>query len=439
MIHTYEDALSWIHGRLRLGIKPGLSRMEWMMERLNHPEKKIKAIHVGGTNGKGSTVSYLRNILQRAGYRVGTFTSPYIESFNERISVNGKPISDEEIVSLLQVIKPLADELEETDLGGPTEFEVITAMALYYFGTNLEIDFVIMEVGLGGRFDSTNVITPMLSIITSIGYDHMNILGETLTEIASEKAGIIKEGRPVITAVDQEEAIRVISDKAKQTNSAFYQLKKDFFIVEHKPSEQGELFSLKTPNYTYKNLFLSMKGAHQVNNASLAVMAIRLLVQEGVAKVSEKELLEGLEKTNWIGRFEQISTQPPIIIDGAHNPEGIKSLVDTIKTHLSGKKVHIIFSALKDKKLDNMISQLEEVADSLTFTSFDFPRAASSKDLHKSSSASDSICVIGNWKEAIEMCKKQLYGRENEVLLITGSLYFISNVRHYILSTKNKY
>ncbi|MFS0861741.1 bifunctional folylpolyglutamate synthase/dihydrofolate synthase [Fredinandcohnia sp. 179-A 10B2 NHS] len=437
MIHTYEDALSWIHSRLRLGIKPGLSRMEWMMERLNHPEKKIKAIHVGGTNGKGSTVSYLRNILQQAGYSVGTFTSPYIESFNERISLNGKPIRDEEIVSLLQVIKPLADELEQTDLGGPTEFEVITAMALYYFGTNPEIDFVIMEVGLGGRFDSTNVITPMLSIITSIGYDHMNILGDTLTEIASEKAGIIKEGKPVITAVDQEEAIQVISQKAKQTNSALYQLSKDFFIVDHKPSEQGELFSLKTPNDTYKNLFLSMKGAHQVNNASLAVMAIKLLVLEGVAKISEKELLKGLEETNWVGRFEQISTQPPIIIDGAHNPEGIKSLVDTIKTHLSDKKVHVVFSALKDKKLDNMISQLEEVADSLTFTSFDFPRAASSKDLYESSSASDSIRVIENWIEAIEISKNKLSNSENEVLLITGSLYFISNVRHYILSTKN--
>src|SRR5690606_15259339 len=214
----------------------GLSRMEWMMERLGHPENKIKAIHVAGTNGKGSTVSYLRNILQEAGYKVGTFTSPYIEAFNERISVNGKPISNDEIVSLLQVIKPLAEELEETELGGPTEFEVITAMALYHFGQASDIDFVIMEVGLGGRLDSTNVITPLISVITSIGFDHMNILGDTIEEIAAEKAGIIKRYVPVITAVDQQKAIEVISKKAKEEKSPFYQLGTDFFILDHHPN-----------------------------------------------------------------------------------------------------------------------------------------------------------------------------------------------------------
>src|SRR5690606_30256187 len=202
----------------------GLSRMEWMMERLGHPVNKIKAIHVAGTNGKGSTVSYLRNILQEAGYKVGTFTSPYIETFNERISVNGYPISDDEIVSLLNAIKPLAEELEELELGGPTEFEVITAMALYYFGERADIDFVIMEVGLGGRFDSTNIIKPLASVITSIGLDHMNILGESIEEIASEKAGIIKQNIPVVSAVSQEEAIDIIFNKAKEEKSPFYQL-----------------------------------------------------------------------------------------------------------------------------------------------------------------------------------------------------------------------
>lgn len=192
MFHTYNEALNWIHSRLRLGIKPGLKRMEWMMEKLNHPERRLRTVHIGGTNGKGSTVTFLRSILQEAGYSVGTFTSPYFEQFNERISVNGTPVTDQEITELANVIFPLAEELEKTELGGPTEFEVITAMSIYYFSKINPVDIVIFEVGLGGRFDSTNIIYPLLSIITSIGLDHTNILGHSISEIAFEKAGIIK-------------------------------------------------------------------------------------------------------------------------------------------------------------------------------------------------------------------------------------------------------
>lgn len=168
MFTTYKEALEWIHARLRLGIKPGLKRMEWMMERLGHPETKIKTVHIGGTNGKGSTVTFLRSILEAGGYTVGTFTSPYIEQFNERISVNGKAITDAELLQLTNIIRPLANELEETELGGPTEFEVITAMAFHYFANMNKVDIVIFEVGLGGRFDSTNIIQPLASIITNI-------------------------------------------------------------------------------------------------------------------------------------------------------------------------------------------------------------------------------------------------------------------------------
>lgn len=432
MIHTYEEALSWIHGRLRLGIKPGLSRMEWMMERLGHPVNKIKAIHVAGTNGKGSTVSYLRNILQEAGYKVGTFTSPYIETFNERISVNGYPISDDEIVSLLNAIKPLAEELEELELGGPTEFEVITAMALYYFGERADIDFVIMEVGLGGRFDSTNIIKPLASVITSIGLDHMNILGESIEEIASEKAGIIKQNIPVVSAVSQEEAIDIIFNKAKEEKSPFYQLEQDFFILNHQ-SNNGETFTLKAHNKTFQNLTITMKGAHQVRNASLAVIVVQILQTNGVLQVRDSQLVAGLAKTKWIGRFEEISKEPQVILDGAHNPEGVKSLVDTIKTHLSDKKVHLIFSALADKKLHVMIEQLEEVAHTLTFTSFEFPRAAKTSELYENSSRGEKIRTIDNWHEALDHEIEHVASEENAVLVVTGSLYFIAEVRSYLV------
>ncbi|WP_077618970.1 bifunctional folylpolyglutamate synthase/dihydrofolate synthase [Bacillus sinesaloumensis] len=436
MIQTYEEALSWIHGRLRLGMKPGLARMEWMMERLEHPEKKIKAIHVAGTNGKGSTVSYIRNMLQEAGYTIGTFTSPYIETFNERISVNGTPIPNDEIVSLLQVIKPLAEELEDTELGGPTEFEVITAMALYYFGENPEIDFVIMEVGLGGRLDSTNVINPLVSIITSIGFDHMSILGDTLEEIAGEKAGIIKQGVPVVTAVDQEAAIEVIRNKANETESPFYQSEQDFIILNHH-SDNGEVFTLKTQNKMFNNLSITMKGAHQVRNASLAVMTVHLLQSSGIVQLVDSELAAGLTKSKWIGRFEEVLNDPLVILDGAHNPEGIKSLVETIRTHLNNKEIHIIFSALSDKKLNTMISQLEEVAKSLTFTSFDYPRAASTRELYENSSAGENIVTNDSWQEAVESGIDSVSSKENAALVITGSLYFISEVRQFILQESN--
>ncbi|MFS0822522.1 bifunctional folylpolyglutamate synthase/dihydrofolate synthase [Bacillus sp. 1P02SD] len=433
MIQTYDEALSWIHGRLRLGMKPGLSRMEWMMERLDHPQEKIKAIHVAGTNGKGSTVSYIRNMLQEAGYKIGTFTSPYIETFNERISVNGKPISDDEIVSLLQVIQPLAEELEGTELGGPTEFEVITAMALYYFGEASNIDFVIMEVGLGGRLDSTNVINPLISIITSIGFDHMNILGDTIEEIAGEKAGIIKRNVPVITAVEQQEAIEVISAKAKEKNSPLYQLGQDFFILGHQ-SNNGESFTVKTQNKTFQNLHISMKGAHQVRNASLAVLAVHMLQDTGAVQIEERQLVTGLEKTKWVGRFEEISKNPLVILDGAHNPEGVNSLVNTIEAHLRGKDIHIIFSALSDKKLDTMIGQLEKIAKTLTFTSFDYPRAATTIELYENSSAGESIKTVDNWQEAVEAGVERVSSVENAALIITGSLYFISEVRRFLLN-----
>jgi dihydrofolate synthase/folylpolyglutamate synthase len=429
MIRTYKEALEWIHGRLRLGIKPGLKRMEWLMEKLGHPERRVRAIHVAGTNGKGSTVSYLRHILQAAGYSVGTFTSPYVEQFNERISVNGKPVRDKEIVELVQVIQPLAEELEKTELGAPTEFEVITAMMLYYFGKKNIQDIVIIEAGLGGRFDSTNVIYPILSIITNIGYDHMNILGETLDKIAFEKAGIIKSGVPVITAVNQPEAWAVISEKAKSLKAKTYRLEEDFFIVHHESTEDGERFSVETIFSQYPDLKTTMFGKHQVQNAALAVMAAEYLRMCYSFLIDKEHIYEGIEKAKWIGRFEQVSKKPLIIIDGAHNEAGIRSLVDTVRSHYPNREVHVLFAALADKPLDQMIPPLAEIAKTMTFTSFDFPRAASPEQLaalceHPNKAATD------DWKGWIKEKKKQK--RSDALFLITGSLYFIAEVRKFL-------
>ncbi|AMQ21338.1 bifunctional folylpolyglutamate synthase/dihydrofolate synthase [Geobacillus sp. JS12] len=426
MVRTYEEAVAWIHGRLRLGIKPGLKRMEWMMEQLGHPERRVRAVHIGGTNGKGSTVAYLRSILQAAGYSVGTFTSPYVEQFNERISINGEPISDQEIVELVQVIQPLADELEQTEFGGPTEFEVITAMMLYYFGKQNIQDIVLIEVGLGGRLDSTNIIYPLVSVITNVSYDHMNILGDTLGQIAAEKAGIIKSGVPLVTAVNEPEAWEVIAKTAAERKAKTYRLGVDFTVSDRQTTVEGERFSLVTPFAEYRDLRIQMPGAHQVENAAVAVMAAELLRLGYSFLIEPEHIADGLATAAWPGRFEQVSDSPLIILDGAHNEAGIRSLVETVRAHYPDKRVHVLFAALTDKPLERMIQLLDELAHTITFTTFDFPRAAAAEQLADLSTHQQKATVL-QWEKWIREQASRL--TERDLLLITGSLYFISEVK----------
>ncbi|WP_077214140.1 bifunctional folylpolyglutamate synthase/dihydrofolate synthase [Bacillus dakarensis] len=427
MFANYEEALHWIHSRLRLGIKPGLKRMEWMMERLHHPERKIKAVHIGGTNGKGSTVTYLRCILQEAGYKVGTFTSPYIVEFNERISTNGVPISNADLVEIANAVKPLADELENSDLGGPTEFEVITAMSFYYFACVNKADIVLYEVGLGGRFDSTNILQPLLSIITSIGLDHTNILGETYGEIAFEKSGIIKGGIPVITGVKQEEALKVIEEQAEKKHAPIYRLGRHFSFKDHESLLFGESFTFFDENLKIEDLTLSMLGRHQIENASLAVMAALLLKE--YFTIEEEQIRNGLKQAYWPGRFELISTSPIIVMDGAHNEEGIQSLVEELNKRYRDKSIKIIFAALSDKKLDNMIHRLDKVADEMTFVDFEYPRAAKAESLFEISTSKKKF-FKSDWRQAIKEGVRSV--TEDGMLVITGSLYFLSEAMPFV-------
>ncbi|NRD76018.1 bifunctional folylpolyglutamate synthase/dihydrofolate synthase [Bacillus sp. BRMEA1] len=429
MFTTYQEALNWIHGRLRLGIKPGLIRMEWMMDKLDHPETKIKAVHIGGTNGKGSTVTFLRSILQASGYTVGTFTSPYIEHFNERISINGKPISDHEILELANVIAPLAKELEETELGGPTEFEVITAMAFYYFANRSNADIVLFEVGLGGRFDSTNILKPLSSIITNIGLDHTNILGSTHEEIAFEKAGIIKQQMPIFTAVSHLGALKVIEEYAEKMQAPVYRLGHEFLITEHESLEKGEIFTLKTEEGILEKLKISMMGRHQIENASLAVSVSQYLNQKGLFNITERAIRKGLLQAYWPGRFEILSESPLVIVDGAHNDEGISVLVQELAKRYANRTIHIVFAALRDKKFDKMIAKLDQIATQITFVSFDYPRAATAVELLEMSNSSNKLAV-DDWKTYLLEEIPNI--NDDSMMVVTGSLYFISEVKPYL-------
>ncbi|GGE75831.1 bifunctional folylpolyglutamate synthase/dihydrofolate synthase [Priestia taiwanensis] len=427
-MHTYNEAIQWIHDRLQFGIKPGLERMEFMLAQLDNPERRIKAVHLAGTNGKGSTLSYMRYMLQEAGYEVGTFTSPYIEQFNERISVNGTPISDDEITKLVQIVKPVAEKLCETDLGEATEFEIITVMAIYYFGCMNPTDIVLFETGLGGRLDSTNVIHPLVTIITNIGQDHQHILGETVQEIAYEKGGIIKNGVPIITAIEQLEALEVITPIAKEKKAPLYVLGKEFMSEYKGQSEGGEAFSFSCAFGSLPHAELTMKGKHQVKNASLALMAMHYLKTYFSILVDKEQMEVALHKTFWLGRFEKVQDNPTVIIDGAHNPEGVKCLVDTLQTHYCDKRITIMFSAVSDKKIGEMVPMLEELADKMVFTSFDFYRALPAETLAEY--ASKEHVVYGDFKVAIDETLAEI--GENEICVITGSLYFISEVRKYM-------
>lgn len=427
LFKTFDEALSWINGRLKFGVKPGLERMEWLLRKLGHPEKKLNAVHVAGTNGKGSTIAFLRSVLNEAGYTAGTFTSPYIITFNERISVDGAPISDEEWTALFNEVGPLVLELEKTEFGAATEFEIITACAFLYFAKYRRTDFVIFETGLGGRLDSTNVVKPMLTVITSIGHDHTAILGGTLKEIAAEKAGIIKRGVPVITAVHQHEAAEVIKRKAMETESAFISLHEVCQLYGDLSLPEGEQFSLKTPLHHYEGIETSLIGTHQRQNASLAILAAEWLTAEKHAAIGEKELKRGIRNAGWPGRFEKVLNKPLVYIDGAHNKEGMERLAETISSHFAGRNIHVCFSALKDKPYRDMIRKIESFASSIHFTSFDFPRAESAQKLFEQSTADyktfdeDIASVFRYIEEKAE--------EEKAVVVITGSLYFISAVR----------
>ncbi|WP_408007098.1 bifunctional folylpolyglutamate synthase/dihydrofolate synthase [Pseudalkalibacillus sp. A8] len=430
---TYEETLHWIHELLAFGMKPGLLRMEWMLKELGHPEKELTSIHLAGTNGKGSTLTYLRCILQESGYIVGTFTSPYIERFNERISYNGEPMTDEELVMVSNEVRPVAEKLAATDLGTPTEFEVVTILSIVYFARYRKADIILFETGLGGRLDSTNVIQPILTGITNVGYDHTAILGNTLTEIAYEKSGIIKKGAPLVTGVDQTEVIQVVEEKAKEKDIPVTMLNKDYFIKGHEVLEEGESFTLLTQNRTYEDLHIKMNGFHQVKNAAMAIAMIEVLKEQSNFEIHHKHIYEGLLQAEWPGRFEKVYDCPLIILDGAHNKEGIASLRQTLISHYPERRKRIIFSALSDKPVNEMLSELYDCIDHIMFTSFDFPRASSASTLYDKclydSKDLEEDFETALWKEMDRMERK-------DVLIITGSLYFISMAREILKNMK---
>ncbi|WP_102026875.1 bifunctional folylpolyglutamate synthase/dihydrofolate synthase [Salirhabdus sp. Marseille-P4669] len=425
MLKTYNDLVTWMNTHLSKQVKPGLERVEYLLSKWNNPEKQIKVVHIAGTNGKGSTLQFLKNLLIHHGKSVGSFTSPFFYKWNEQIEYNHTIISDNEILQRINYLAPIIEEMDTLPMGRPSEFEVFTVVGLHYFASK-KADYVLMEAGLGGRFDSTNVVDPIQTIITSIGLDHTNILGNTYEEIAFEKAGIIKKGIPLVTAVDQQEALSVIYNIAQQYHAPIFRLGEDFYI-----KVMDYAFSFWNETFHFENIKLQLLGEHQRKNAALALQCFLLISERDYIQVMEQTVIDSLWATLWKGRFEVVKSNPLIIMDGAHNEEGILAMIATLKEWYPNKRKHIIFSVMKDKAVQQMIRQIDKVFDSVWFTSFSNPRADSEEVLYSLSSHPHKE-MADNWQSAYSHLLKQI-DDQNDIIIFAGSLYFISQVRETLL------
>ena len=416
----YQEALDWIHGQLKFGIKPGLERMAWMLEELGNPQDNLKAVHIVGTNGKGSTVNALQTIFSQAGYEVGTFTSPYIIDFKERISINGQMISEENLLGLVERVKPVVERLpKETEHENATEFEIITVLMFLYFGQVHPVDIAFIEAGMGGLHDSTNLFSPLAVICPSIGLDHQAVLGNTHAEIATEKAGVLKNGASFIYATDRTDVRDIFKQKANEEGSKTYELGKDF-------TAEGSSHSF---DFIYKEqrlegIALAMAGQHQVANASLAIMA-SLLLQKDYPKVTPELIRDALAHASWLGRTEFL--MPNLMIDGAHNNESVKVLIDLLRSEYANKDIELLFAAIDTKPIDSMLAQLESVGD-LTVTSFEYPNSVK---LDKYPVTYKQVSDFQTWIE------EHVTTNDDKLYVITGSLYFISQVRKWILEQES--
>ena len=415
---TATQAIDYIHSVAWNKSRPTLSRIHHLTEALGSPEKTLKCIHVAGTNGKGSVCAMLDSILRAEGLRVGLYTSPYIRRFNERMQVNGQPIADAMLAELTEQIRPIADAMEEK----PTEFELITAIAFEFFRRE-GCDVVVLEVGLGGRLDSTNIIeAPLLSIITGIEFDHTALLGNTIQAIAAEKAGIVKEGRPCLYGGNSSSAGRTIRQIAELRHAPYY------------TSDRSELhvkeFSLDGTVFDFgelQDLRLSLLGTYQQVNVAIVLNALNLLASEGFP-VSEESIRKGLSSVRWPARFEVCRRQPTVICDGGHNPQGVAAAVASIEQYFPEQKVNILTGVMEDKNYDEMIEDLKQVAHTVFTVRPENPRALDAEQFaqgfrkHGIPAASFASIEAGV-AAAIEASE-----REDRPLICLGSLYLYNSI-----------
>ena len=412
---NYTETLNFIHSFKGNGRRPQLERMRWLLKQAGDPQSHYPTVHIVGTNGKGSTTSYLQNILTKSGYQVGTFTSPYITRFNERISINGTEIPDKDLISLVAKAQVILNGLEEhTNFGRPTEFELVTLLMFLYFDLK-QVDMAIIEAGIGGRLDSTNVLSPELVICTSIGFDHTETLGNSLLDIANHKAGVMRENTPILLGRVSAEVEHFFNQKSHDLQAPLAIIDREIQLLP----KDNQTIQISYDHWESPNLKLPMLGQHQENNAGLAVTAAHLLAQT-FSKITDKSIQEGIEETHWPGRSEWIGNN--IYLDGAHNPQGIASLKQVLKDNFANRRVHILFAGLRRKPLADLLEELKDY--DITVTSFDFFEALPLDDYPQDfKRAAD----YRDWLAQAESANS------DDLFVVTGSLYFISAVRNYLI------
>ncbi|HHK6434278.1 TPA: folylpolyglutamate synthase/dihydrofolate synthase family protein [Streptococcus pneumoniae] len=414
----------------------GLERMVELLALRGNPHLKLKVLHIGGTNGKGSTIAFLKKMLEKLGLRVGVFSSPYLIHYTDQISINGESISEARLEALMADYQSLLEREAVANLQGTTEFEIITALAYDYFASE-QVDVAIMEVGMGGLLDSTNVCQPILTGITTIGLDHVALLGDTLEAIAEQKAGIIKQGMPLVTGRIAPEALTVIDRIAEGKDAPRLAYGTDYQVRHQESVVTGEVFDY-TSAVRQGRFQTSLLGLYQIENAGMAIALLDTFCQEDGRELASNDFLgQALEETSWPGRLEIVSRDPLMILDGAHNPHAIKALLVTLQERFADYHKEILFTCIKTKALGDMLDLLGAMPDTeLTLTHFADSRATDESVLKEA--AKSRNLSYQDWHDFLEQNLTDKKEEKQTVRIVTGSLYFLSQVRAYLMERKNE-
>lgn len=421
-IKTYKDTEIYLFHRRAKGMKFSLEPIRVFMERLHHPEQAFPSVHIAGTNGKGSTAAILESILRAAGYQTGMYTSPHLIDMRERILVRGKPLSKKAIIESIQFLMP---HVEATNA---SFFEILTALAFLYFAEK-NIDIAILETGLGGRLDATNIVRPILTILTEIGMDHTNILGENLRTITGEKAGILKPRVPCISGAKNKVVRNALIQIGKEKQVPFLFLKNEATVRNIRLTDEGTCFDYQSKESHYENLYLKLLGKHQIENAALTLKAIDVLRRMGWT-VSEEAIREGLGKVVWRARLQILQREPLLLLDSAHNPLGIKTLVNALTTIFKYRRLILVFGVLEDKDYKSMVREIVPLADEIILTRPLSDRALDPEKLIAlpvfSTKSATVISDIPNaWQKAVR------FARKGDMVCGCGSIFFVGEVLRF--------
>jgi dihydrofolate synthase/folylpolyglutamate synthase len=417
---TYPETIDFLYGIRLFGQKLGLETMQYLLQLIGDPQDSLQFIHIAGTNGKGSVAAMLQAVLSGAGYKTGLYTSPHLVSFCERFQIDGQCIPESEVVRLVEGIKPVLEEVgAHPEFRAPTFFEAVTAIALCYFREQ-NVDVIVWETGLGGRLDATNVVTPLVSVITNIAFDHTQYLGETLTQIAAEKCGIIKSGVPAVTAAAAAEALAVIRRAAVAQASRLAVVGEDIRAVRLDEDEQCQRLAVTGTRQAYGPLTIPLLGEHQTLNCATAVAAL----EASGLSVTPQQVQDGLTRTSWPGRFQKVNNDPIVILDGAHNAAAADRLAATLREHFVGKELTLILGVLRDKNYDQMCQILAPLAENVLCVPVNSERTCDPDQLArwcKAANPAAHVSVCGNVSEAYANALE----RNQKVIVIAGSLFLV--------------